>query len=179
MGFYLGQLQSHQKWEHLLSTGTAKGLSFGVNVDVPTPTNFFSIRVGLGYAQRGSEVWDPSVDPEKEAVAQVRSHYLSSTFEGKLRARLGPAAVYVFVGPAIDLLLETQCSQDLCRVLVDERPAVLSAVVGSGLSVYYQDRFRGDFEVRLTESLSDAYRALSSGVGYRSVEFLFRASFPF
>jgi hypothetical protein len=150
-----------------------------MNVDVPTPANFLSIRVGLGYAQRGSDVWDPAVDPEKEAVARVRSHYLSSTFEGKLRARMGPAAVYVFLGPAIDLLLETQCSQDLCRVLVDERPAMVSAVLGSGVSVLFQDRFRGDFEVRLTEGLSDAYRALSSGVGYRSLEFLFRASFPF
>jgi hypothetical protein len=179
VGFHIGQLQSQQKWEYLLETATSNGLSFGVNVDVPTPAEFLSIRVGLGYAQRGSQVWDPSEDPEKEEIAQVRSHYLSSTFEGKLRARFGPTAGYVFLGPAIDLLLETQCSEDLCAVLVDERPAVLSAVAGLGVSVYYQNRFRGDFEVRWTESLSDAYRGLSSGVGYRSVEFLFRASFPF
>lgn len=179
LGFHLGQLQAHQKWDHLLSTGTARGLSFGVNVDVPTPANYLSMRVGLGYAQRGSQVWDPSVDPEKEAVARVRSHYLVSTFEGKLRARLGPVAVYVFLGPVIDLLLETQCSEDLCRVLLDERPAVLSMAGGSGVSFLFQDRLRGDFEVRLTESLSDAYRGLSSGVGYRSVEFLFRVAIPF
>lgn len=179
VGFHIGQLRAHQKWEHSLSTEEADGLSFGVNVDVPTPARFLSVRVGLGYAQRGSQVWDPSVDPEMEAVARVRSHYLSSTFEGKLRARLGPVAAYVFLGPAMDLLLETQCNQNLCSILADERPAVLSAVVGSGVSIHYQDRFRGDFEVRLTEGLSDAYGALSSGVGYRSVEFLFRASFPF
>lgn len=179
VGFHIGQLQSQQKWEFLLETATAKGLSFGVNVDVPTPAQFLSIRVGLGYAERGSQVWNPSEDPEKESVAQVRSHYMSSTFEGKLRARVGPTAVYLFLGPAIDLLLETQCSQDLCAALVDERPALLSAVAGLGVSAYFRDRFRGDFEVRWTESLSDAYRGLSSGVGYRSVEFLFRASFPF
>jgi hypothetical protein len=179
IGFHLGQLRSHQKWDHRLSTGTAKGSSLGVSVDVPTPAKLLSIRVGLGYAQRGSQVWDPTVDPEKEAVARVQSHYLSSTFEGKLRGRIGPLAAYAFLGPAIDLLLETQCSQELCSLLLDERPAVVSAVLGSGVSVHFHDRLRGDFEVRLTESLTDAYRAPSSGVGYRSVEFLFRASVPF
>jgi hypothetical protein len=179
VGFHIGQARSQQLWSGPISTGRANGLTLGVNVDVPTPVTALSIRAEIGYVGRGSVVWDREADPDRLDPARAKSHYLSMPLQGKVRLNLGPAAAYLIAGPVIDLLLKTQCTQDLCRVLFEERPTVFSVTVGSGVSVEYQDRFRGEAEVRLTEGLTDAYLSSFSGVRYRSVEFLFRACFPF
>lgn len=179
VGFHFGQVRSHQVWSGPISTETANGVTLGVNVDVPTPVSFLSIRAEIGYVGRGSVVWDKGLDPHGLVASNVRSHYLSIPIQGKVRVRLGPASAYVFAGPSIDQLLETQCTQDLCRVLSEERPHVLNVTAGSGVSVDYRNRFRGEVEFRLTEGLTDAYLSPSSGVRYRSMEFLLRASLPF
>ncbi|TFH66534.1 MAG: PorT family protein [Gemmatimonadales bacterium] len=179
VGFHLGQVRSHQIWSGPISTETADGVTLGVNVDVPTPISFLSIRAEIGYVGRGSVVWDQGLDPHGLVASNVRSHYLSIPIQGKVRVRLGPASAYVFAGPSIDQLLETQCTEDLCRVLSEERPTVFNVTAGSGVSFDYRNRFRGDVEFRLTEGLTDAYLSPSSGVRYRSMEFLLRASLPF
>ncbi len=179
VGVHVGETRSHQVWSGPISSRTANGLSLGVNVDVPTPAEFLSIRVGLGYVRRGSEVWDEDLDPNGAAPTNIRSHYLSVPVQGKVRWRFGPGTVYLFAGPAVDHLLETGCDQDLCRVLREELPTVLSVTAGSGVSVDFGDRFRVELEVQLAEGLTEAYRADSSGIRYRTVEILFRAGFPF
>ena len=179
VGFHLGQVRSHQIWSGSISTETANGFSLGVNVDVPTPVPFLSIRAELGYVGRGSVVWDEVSDPERLAAANVRSHYLSIPIQGKVRFGLGPLSAFLFAGPTLDQLLETQCTQAFCQVLSEERPTVLSVGIGSGVSIDFRDRFRGDFEVRVTEGITDAYVATSSGIRYRSLEFLMRACIPF
>ena len=179
VGFHLGQVRSRQIWSGPISTETANGLSLGVNVDVPTPAPFLSIRAEIGYVGRGSVVWDEELDPERLAVANVRSHYLSIPIQGKVRFGLGPVTAFLFAGPTLDQLLETQCTQAFCQVLSEERPTVLSVGVGAGVSIDFRDRFRGDFEVRVTEGLTDAYVASSSSIRYRSLEFLIRACIPF
>ena len=179
VGFHLGQVRSHQLWTGPVSTETANGLSLGVNVDVPTPVSFLSIRAEFGYVGRGSVAWNGELDPDRLAAAEVRSHYLTIPILGKIWFRVGPVAVYVIGGPTFDQLLETQCTQDFCQVLAEERPTVLSVTAGSGVSVEFQSRFRGEFEVRLTEGLTDSYASSSSGIRFRSLEFLVRACFPF
>jgi len=179
VGFHIGQVRSHQIWSGSISSEAAKGLTLGVNVDVPTPVSILSIRAELAYVGRSSQVWDQSNDPERLATARITSHYLSFPILGKLRFKLGPASAYVLAGPTLDQLLETQCSQDLCRVLSDERPTVISITAGTGVSVDFRELFRGDFEVRLTEGLSNAYVSNSTGIRFRSLEFLVRACFPF
>jgi len=179
VGIHLGQVSSRQLLSGPYSTGTSTGITAGVNVDVPTPLNHFSVRGELAYNQRGGVVWDDELDPEREAGAETRSHYLSVLLQGKAVARWGPGAAYLFAGPTLDQLLETQCSEDLCRLLVEETPTVLGVTAGSGVSLAFWDRFRGDFEIRLTEGLAEVYRFSDSEVRYRSVEILFRGSFPF
>ncbi len=179
VGFHLGQVRSHQIWNGPISTETANGFSLGVNVDVPTPVPFLSIRAELGYVGRSSVVWDEVFDPERLAAANVRSHYLSIPIHGKVRFGLGPLSAFLLAGPTLDQLLETQCTQSFCQVLSEERPTVLSVGIGSGVSIDFRDRFRGDLELRVTEGLTDAYVANSSGIRYRSLELLIRACMPF
>ena len=112
----------------------------------PTPARFLSIRAELGYIRRGSVVWDDALDPDHLTPAHVRSHYLSIPILGKVRFRLGPGSVYLLAGPTLDQLLKTKCTQDLCSVLNDERPAAFGVTVGSGVSIDFWDRFRADLE---------------------------------
>ena len=179
VGVHLGQARSHQTWDGPIATENAHGFILGVNVEVPTPVSFLSIRAELSYVRRGSSIWDEVLDPEGVAPAFVRSHYLNVPIVGKVNLRLGPSSLYLFAGPAFDLLLETECSQDLCGVLFDERPTVFAVTFGSGVSVDLWDRYRAGLELRVTEGLSSAYVAASSDVRYRSLELLIRASFPF
>jgi hypothetical protein len=179
LGVHLGHIQSRQLWSGPFSSERDTGFTFGVNVDVPTPVHHLSVRVELGYARRGSSVWDRAVDPEGENAALVRSHYLSLPIHGKLNLALGPTTVFLFAGPTFELLLETECSQDLCSVLYEERPTVFGLSMGSGISLDAWGRVRTDLEVRVMEGLSNAYQPDFSDVRYRSLEFLIRASFPF
>lgn len=179
IGIHVGQVRAEQLWEDPAKGTTSTGLSFGVGVDVPTPARSLSVRAGLGYVQRGSRVWDQEQDPEKESTRNVRSHYLTVPVEGKVGLEVGPMAVYLVAGPVVDVLLQTQCSQDLCPSLEEERPMVLSANLGAGLSISFRDRARADLELRLTEGLTSSYSALGNGLRYRSLEYLVRARFPF
>ncbi len=179
VGFHVGQVQSRQLWSGTISSANATGPTVGVNVDVPTPASFLSIRAEASYIRRGSVVWDDALDPEHLTPAQVRSHYLTVPILGKGRLRLGPGSIYLLAGPYLDILLDTQCSEDLCSVLNDERPSTFGVTVGAGVSIDFRDRFRADFEVKLSEGLSDAYVSPSSSTRYRSSEFLLRACFPF
>jgi hypothetical protein len=179
IGVHLGQVRSRQIWSGPSSTAKANGPSVGVNVDVPTPASFLSIRAEIGYVRRGSVIWDDEVDPEHLTAANVRSHYLSIPILGKVKFGLGPASFYLLAGPTLDHLLKTECGQALCSALNDDRPTAVGVTVGSGTSIDFRDRFRGDLEVRLTEGLTDAYVSRYSGVHYRSLEFLLRACFPF
>jgi hypothetical protein len=179
VGIHLGQIRAKQLWDDPISGGSADGVMVGVNVDVPTPARLLSVRAGASYVQRGSVVWDEVLDPERQFPANVRSHYLSIPVQGKLGFRFGPGGIYLLAGPTVDLLLETQCPQDLCRLLDEERPSVLSMTVGTGVSFDFRDRFRVDLEVWLTEGLTEAYSSTSTGVRYRSMGVLFRTCLPF
>ncbi|MBT8398295.1 MAG: PorT family protein [Gemmatimonadetes bacterium] len=179
LGFHLGQIRARQLWDDPISGQSSNGLAAGVQVDIPTPARFLSVVVGLAYAQRGSIVWDTELDPDRELTAVVRSHYLEVPILGKLGAKVGPGGAYLLGGATVDLLLETQCPQDFCVLLAEDRPMVLSVTVGGGVSVDVGESARVDLEVRLTEGLSGAYSSGSTGIRYRSVEFLIRAGVPF
>jgi len=178
IGVHIGQVQARQIWSGPISTETVNGLTVGVNVDVPTPARYLSIRAGAGYVGRGSEVREVVIDGG-EVSDRVRSHYLSFPFHGKLSLRLGPGSVYGFAGPTLETLLSTSCTEGFCSVLAGDKPLALSATAGFGLALDVGERFRAEFEVLVTEGLTDAYLAAPSGVRYRSLEFVFRSSIPF
>jgi hypothetical protein len=179
IGIHVGRVRAEQLWADPVTGTTSTGYSVGVGVDVPTPARSLSVRAGLGYVQRGSGVWDQEQDPEQEFVRNVRSHYLTVPVEGKMGLEVGPMAVYLVAGPVVEMLLGTQCSQDLCPSLEEERPLVLSANLGAGLSIPFRDRAWADLEIRLTEGLTSSYSSLGTGLRYRSLEFLVRARVPF
>ena len=178
VGVHFGQVRARQLWDGPLGSRTSTGVSAGINVDVPTPIPHFSVRVELSYVQRGSVVWDEVLDPDALVPADARSHYLSIPVYGRLRLGIPGGEVFVLLGPTVDQLLETECSADLCRLLLEESPTVLGFSLGSGLSLRLPRGSFGDLEARVNEGLTQAYRSGPSGVRYRSVEFLLRIRIP-
>jgi len=179
VGFQLGQVRAKQLWDYPISSESSNGLTVGVQVDVPTPARILSVVVGLSYSQRGSIVWDTELDPDRELPATVRSHYLSFPILGKLGTKFGPAGVYFLAGPTVDFLLTTQCPEDFCTLLADDRPTVLSVTAGVGVSFDVREQARVDLEARLNEGLTVAYVSTYTDVRYRSVDFLIRVGVPF
>jgi hypothetical protein len=179
IGIHGGQVRSHQVWSGPISTDDATGLTVGVNVDIPTPVTGLSVRAGAGYWGRGSLIWDSSLDPEGVSPGKVRSHFLGVTLQGKLGIVLGPATAYLVAGPTFEQLLDTECSSDLCGILVDERPTNVGAAVGAGLGISIAGGYRVEVETLFTEGLTEAHRSPTSGIRYRSLEFLVRFAVPF
>jgi hypothetical protein len=174
----VGRVRAEQLWEDPVAGTRSTGYTVGIQVEVATPSPVLSIRAGVAYVQRGSGVWDQELDPDRALTRNVRSHFLSLPVEGKLDLELGPLSVYLFGGPAIEMLLNTQCSQDLCPTLEDERPMVLAANIGGGLSIPIQERLWGDLEARLNEGLTRTYSSAGDGLRYRSSEILLRLRLP-
>lgn len=179
VGVHLGMVRAEQLWDDPVRGTRSNGFTIGIGVDVPTPVPAFSVRAGVGYVQRGSGVWDTELDPDGVAQRNVRSHYLSVPLEAKVGRGIGPVSLYLVAGPVIDLLLDTQCSQDLCPLLEEERPMLLNATIGAGLAIPLQERLWADVEIRLTEGLTSGYSTAGTGLRYRSVEAVVRTRFPF
>jgi hypothetical protein len=175
----MGRIRAEQLWEDPVKGTRSNGFSMGIQIEVLTPARAVSIRAGAAYVQRGSGVWDRELDPHRKLVRNVRSHFLSLPMEGKLSLELGPVAIYLFGGPAVEVLLNTQCSRDLCPSLEDERPMTLSANLGGGVTIPIQDRLWGELEARLNEGLTSTYSSGGDGLRYRSSEILLRIRFPF
>ena len=130
------------------------------------------------YAKRGMNL---TIDRSEDVLPliKVRSHYLGFTIHGKLGVHVGPATAYLVAGPTVEQLLDTGCSSDLCGVIVEEGPTNLGLTVGPGLGVSFSGGYRLEAEALLTEGLTEAYRSATSGIRYRSLEFLLRFAVPF
>jgi hypothetical protein len=172
-------VRAEQLWDDPVSGTPSTGFTIGIGADVPTPITAFSVRAGVSYVQRGSGVWDQELDPEGVAKRNVRSHYISVPLEAKVGRSIGPVSLHLVAGPVVDLLLDTQCSQDLCPLLEEERPMLLSAAIGAGLAFPLQERLWAELEIRLTEGLTAAYSTSGTGLRYRSAEAVVRTRFPF
>ena len=172
-------VRAEQLWDDPVSGTPSTGFTIGVGADVPTPVPALSVRAGVGYVQRGSGVWDRELDPERAAERNVRSHYLSVPLEAKLGWGIGPVSLHLVAGPVVDLLLDTQCSQDLCPLLEEEQPMSLSAAIGAGLAFPLREGLWAEVEIRLTEGVTAVYSTAGTGLRYRSVEAVVRTRFPF
>lgn len=176
IGLQFGQTQSRQNWSGRIGVDDATGLSLGMFVDVDTPLHRFSVRAEIGYLQRGSKLWDKTLDPDRLSASTVKSHYVSMPIHGKLEFGIGPVRPYLFGGPTFSLLLKTGCSEDFCVILGEGSPTEFGFGFGSGIGMNLGDRLRVDLELRLTEGLTDAYEGRSSGVSYRTTELAARIS---
>jgi hypothetical protein len=175
-GLSAGQASSRQLWSGAFSTDRVSGVTVGAFADVQTPVSSLSVRAEVAYVRKGTTVQDEvSVEP---GPSRVESDYLGFPVHVKATIRLGRLAGYVFGGPTIEQLLRTRCRSDACVALGEEKPTVMSVGVGCGIGLELTDGLRSEFEVRLTEGLSESYVGVAGGVRNRSVEFLGRLGLP-
>lgn len=150
------------------------GLTTGVFVEAQTPVSFLSVRAEAGYAAKGTVVWNEAEDPDRLLAAKVRAHYLTVPIHGKVAVALGPVAVYLFGGPTLDLLLSSQCSEQFCSFIRNEKPTVLNAALGAGVGFQAPGGYRIGVEGRITEGLGDAYLGELDSARNRSTSLLVR-----
>ena len=179
VGFFLGQTSSRQLWGGNLATDRLNGLSLGIFVDVQTPVPALLVRAELGYAGRGTIVWDLEEDPERAQEARVKVHYISFPVHGMVELRLGPVVGYVFAGPTVDVLVASDCSMEFCPGMGEEKGAVVNAAGGIALGFDLPREIRARFELRFTEGLGDAYLGGIVSARNRSAEMLVRLGRPF
>jgi len=178
VGLFVGRISSRQIWSPPYETDGLKGLTAGVFVEARTPVSFLSVRAEAGYAQKGTVVWDESQDPGRNAPARVRSHYLTLPIHGKVSFDVGPAEAYVFGGPTVDFLLSSQCSEEFCQFIRDEKGTVVNAAVGGGVGFRLPGGYTVGLEGRITEGLGDAYLAEFDSARNRSTSVLVRIGRP-
>jgi hypothetical protein len=174
VGVFIGRISSRQIWSPPFGTDALNGLTAGLWIEAQTPISFLSVRAEAGYAQKGTLVWDEGRDPDRNAPARVRSHYLTVPIHGKVAVRVGPLRAFLFGGPSLDLLLSSRCSEEFCQFIRDEKGAVVNAAVGTGLDFDFPGGFRVGLEGRITEGLGDAYRGEMDSARNRSTSVLAR-----
>jgi hypothetical protein len=176
LGLFMGASSSRQLWTGAgrITTESAWGPSLGIYVDVQTPAPILSIRAELGYAQRGGLIWDEELDPDHTREARVKSHYLSVPILGKLTWELGRISPYLVLGPVMDVLLHTGCGVEVCPLFREESPTAYGVTLGGGLSTEVRDRIHAGLELRVMESLSEAYVGDGTQMRNRSLEILLR-----
>lgn len=174
VGLFVGRISSRQIWSPPYETGRLTGLTAGVWAEAQTPVPFLSVRAEGGYAQKGTIVWDEGLDPDRNAPARVRSHYLTLPIQGKVAIRVGPVRAFLFGGPTVDFLLSSQCAEEFCQFIRDEKGTVVSAAAGAGVGFDLPGGYRVELEGRITEGLGDAYVAEMDSARNRSTSILAR-----
>jgi hypothetical protein len=178
VGVFLGMTSSREVWNGSVVSDRLRGLALGVFVDVQSPLRLLSVRAGAGYVGRGSIVWDGDQDPERGSEARVRSHYLSLPVHGKLEVGVGPLFGYLFAGPTVDFLLASQCSEEFCQMVVEEKGTVINAAVGGGIGFALPAGLELSFDILHTEGLSEAFLGAAGSGRNRSMELLARVGRP-
>jgi hypothetical protein len=178
VGVFLGMTSSREVWDGSVVSDRLRGVALGVFVDAQTPLRLLSIRAGAGYAGRGSIVWDGDQDPARRSEARVRSHYLSLPVHGKLEVEVGPLFGYLLAGPTVDFLLASQCSEEFCQMVLEEKGTVINAAVGGGVGFALPGGVELSFDILHTEGLSEAYLGTEGSGRNRSLELLARVGRP-
>jgi hypothetical protein len=178
VGVFLGMTSSREVWNGSVVSDRLRGLALGVFVDVQSPLRLLSVRAGAGYVGRGSIVWDGDQDPERGSEARVRSHYLSLPVHGKLEVGVGPLFGYLFAGPTVDFLLASQCSEEFCQMVLEEKGTVINAAVGGGVGIALPGGLELSFDILHTEGLSEAFLGAAGSGRNRSMELLARVGRP-
>lgn len=176
VGIVVGQATTTQIWKPPEATETYSGLVLGVFADAATPRSGLSARAEFSYTQRGGDV---ALEVGGQPVSgSLRMDYLTIAIHLKLSRAFGPVHAHVVLGPTLDQLLRSRLDPLLAQVFDEETPTVFAVAVGGGLGVWISDRLFADFEVRLTEGLSDAHEGAFTRVRNRSVEGLLRVAIP-
>jgi hypothetical protein len=178
VGVFFGMTSSREVWDGSVISDRLRGVSAGVFVDVQSPLRLLSVRAGAGYVGRGSIVWDGDQDPERRSEARVRSHYLSIPIHGKLEVGVGPLFGYLFAGPTVDFLLASQCSEEFCQMVREEKATVINAAVGGGVGFALPGGIELSLDILHTEGLNEAYLGTQGSGRNRSMELLARLGRP-
>ncbi len=174
VGVFAGRVSARQLWGHPMGSKPLNGLTVGAFVEAQTPVSFLAVRAEVGYAAKGTILWNEAEDPDRLSEAKIRVHYLIVPIHGKVTVGAGPVSLYVFGGPTLDLLLASRCAEHACPFVRGEKGTVLNAAVGAGVGFQAAGVYQVGFEGRLTEGLGDAHLGEVGSARNRSTALLVR-----
>jgi len=175
VGVVAGGARTTLLWRPEAEAEKHTGAVVGAFADVSTPIRGLSVRAAATYTERGG---DSPVDGSPPIVAGLRVRYLSVAIHAKLTKAIGPLRVHVAAGPTVDQVLSSALDPGLAQSLDRESPVVPAVTAGGGVGAWMGGGLFVGIDLRVTESLGDAYSGDFIDVRTRSVEALLHVAVP-
>lgn len=105
VGPIVGYSINHQMWKPEAESDGVGGPMVGIRVETGTPVAGLAGTLELVYTQRGGDV---DTTGEGAFEGAVRSDYLCLSLRPTLRFGVGPVALHIGLGPAMDMLVRSR-----------------------------------------------------------------------
>lgn len=142
----------------------------GAFIDVQTPVGPLSILAEAFFAQRGGQF---DANHPEVPEGQVRADVLGFTVAPTLRVELGPASVYGYAGPMVEVPVHTRYTSDLASAYRFPAGQIFAVTAGGGVGVGV-GAWSVRLEARVVEELSSAFSSDAGDYRHRSTEILVR-----
>ncbi len=184
VGGHLGRASFQQTWTLDRETDHRRGWTVGAFVDVRTPKPAISVLVEAGLTRRGGawEVADlseilgadaPGAGALSESV-ETGVTYLTYGVFPTFHTSVGPVGFFGYLGPSLDLVLDTEVDPSLGFIYAEEGTPVFSGVAGAGIGVSVREGWSARLEARAVRNLSVAYEGDLGDMKHRGFELLVR-----
>lgn len=170
VGGSVGTVRSRQLEDRGEGSDPRTGFLVGAWVDVATPARFLHVLAEAAYVRRGGRV---ALGGPSGLVGEVESDRLTATVAPGARLAFGPAALFLYGGPTLEVPARTRTVAQLQDRYAAPSDQSLAVTAGVGLGVR-RGRWDVRGEVRHVEGLTSAYDAAGRGIRHRSTEWVVR-----
>ena len=146
------------------------GFLVGAWVEVGTPVSFLHVLAEAAYVRRGGRV---TVGGPAPVLGEVESDWITATVAPVARLGRGPAAVFVYAGPTLEVPARTRTVAPLQNRYASPSEQALAVTAGVGVGIA-SGRWEVRAEARRVEGLTSVYDSTGGSLRHRSTEMVVR-----
>lgn len=146
------------------------GFLAGAWVEVGTPVSLLQVLAEAAYVRRGGRV---AVGGPADLLGEVESDWITATVAPVVRLRGGPAALFAYAGPTLEVPARTRTVAQLQNRYASPSEQALSVTAGVGVGVQ-RGRWEVRGELRHVAGLTSVYGGSTGSIRHRSTEVVAR-----
>lgn len=170
VGGVAGLVRSRQVADGGETSDPRTGFLAGAWVEVATSVTFLQVLAEAAYVRRGGRV---AVGGPANLLGEVESDWFAATVAPVVRLAVGPASVFAYGGPTLEVPARTRTVAQLQNRYASPSEQALAVTAGVGVGVR-RGRWEARGEVRHVEGLTSVYGVHDGGVRHRSTEMVVR-----
>lgn len=170
VGGVAGLVRSRQVADGGETSDPRTGFLAGAWVEVSTPVSFLHVLAEAAYVRRGGRV---PVGGPANLLGEVESDWFAATVAPVARVAVGPAALFAYGGPTLEVPSRTRTVAQLQNRYASPTDQALAVTAGAGVGIH-RGRWEVRGEVRHVEGLTSVYAGTDGSLKHRSTEVVVR-----